>query len=63
MFQRLPALESPIVLSCDMTFDEKSYPYKEIRQCAVPFSQPTVLDSPITIKFNMFNDTDKGPAP
>ena len=52
-----------IVLSRDVTFDERSYPHKEIRQCAVPPSQPTVSDGPITIQFNMSDDTDGGPAP
>jgi hypothetical protein len=38
-----------IVLSHNMTFDEQSFPYKEIRQAPVLFSQPTISDGPITI--------------
>ena len=52
-----------IILSRDVTFDERSYPYKEIRQLAVPPLQPTVSDGPITIQYNMPVTTDGGSAP
>src|SRR6202789_2475653 len=52
-----------IVLSRDVTFDERSFPYKENRQLPVASSQPTVSDGPVTITYNLPDHSDAGPAP
>jgi hypothetical protein len=52
-----------IVLSRDVTCDERSFPYKEIGQTTVAPSKPAVLDGPVTIHYNMPDNSDGGPAP
>jgi hypothetical protein len=52
-----------IVLSHDVTFDERSFPYKEIGQAPVPPSQPTKSDGLITIQYNLPLTSDNGPEP
>ena len=52
-----------IVLSRDVTFDERSFIYKEIRQCPDAPSEPRLSDGPITILFNEFSESEGGTAP
>ena len=52
-----------IVLSCNMTFNERSFPYKKITQCAVPAPQPTVSEGPVTIYYNTCDSIDEGSMP
>jgi hypothetical protein len=52
-----------IVLSCNVTCDERSFPYKEIGQTTVAPSKPAVSDGPVTIHYNMPDNSDGGPAP
>ena len=52
-----------IVLSRDVTFDERSFPFKEIGPSPVPPPQPTVSDGPITIYYNIPSEPDGGEAP
>ena len=51
-----------IVLSCDMTFDEQSFPFKETGPSTTP-SQPAVSEGQITIYYNAPNDTAGGSMP
>jgi hypothetical protein len=46
-----------------VTFNERSFPYKENRQIPVAPSQPTVSDGPVTITYNLSDHSDAGPAP
>jgi hypothetical protein len=46
-----------IVLSRDVTFDERSFPYKEITQYTAAPSKPTVSEGCITIYYNTPTDT------
>jgi Reverse transcriptase (RNA-dependent DNA polymerase)/Integrase core domain/gag-polypeptide of LTR copia-type/GAG-pre-integrase domain len=52
-----------IVLSRDVTFDERSFPYKALSQQAIAPTQPTLSDGPVTITYNTNNNSDGGPAP
>jgi hypothetical protein len=52
-----------IVLSCDVTFDERSFPYKEIGQAPVLPLQPTISDGPITIQYNLPLTSNNSPKP
>jgi hypothetical protein len=52
-----------IVLSRDVTCNERSFPYKEIGQTTVAPSKPVVSDGPVTIHYNMPDNSDGGPAP
>ena len=52
-----------IVLSRDVTFDERSYPYKESGQSQALPPQPTVSEGPVTIYYNMPTNSDGGSAP
>jgi len=46
-----------------VTFDERSFPYKEARRLDTPPPQPSVSDGPVTITYNGPIDSDEGPAP
>jgi hypothetical protein len=50
-----------IVLSRNVTFDERSFPYKEIGQALVLPLQPTISDGSITIQYNLPLTSDNGP--
>ena len=52
-----------IVLSRDVTFDERSYPYKESGQSQALPPQPTVSEGPVTIYYNMPTNSDGGSVP
>ena len=52
-----------IVLSRDVTFDERSFPYKEIGPKSDPPPKPTVLDGPTTIYYNQSDISNEGSAP
>jgi hypothetical protein len=52
-----------IILSRDVTFDERSFPYKEIGQHSAAPSQPKISDGPITIHYNVSNIPDGGSTP
>jgi Integrase core domain len=52
-----------IVLSRDVTFDERSFPHKEIRQSAAPPSQPIVSEGPVTIHYDTRDNTEGGTEP
>jgi len=52
-----------IVLSRDVTFDERSFPFKENKAIEAAPSQPSVTDGPVTIYYNMPDVSDGGPAP
>lgn len=52
-----------IALLCDMTFNERSFPFKEIWPSPVAPLQPVVSDGPVTIHYNLPTDTDGGPVP
>ena len=52
-----------IILSYDVTFDKRSYPYKEIGHVSVPPVQPVLSDGLITIQYNLPVITDGGPTP
>jgi transposase InsO family protein len=52
-----------ITLSRDVTFDERSYPFKESKGAAAPPSQPIVSDGPITIHYNLPDQSDGGSTP
>ena len=50
-----------IILSCDMMFNEHSYPTKASSKQTTPPLQPLVLDGPVTIKFP--EQEEQGPTP
>ncbi len=50
-----------VVLSHNVTFDKRSFPYKEIRSISITPSQPVVSEGPITIYYN--TGSDGGPVP
>src|SRR6266403_2104830 len=50
-----------VVLSRDVTFDERSFPYKETRSTSITPSQPIVSEGPVTVYYNA--GSDGGPAP
>src|SRR6266446_2037415 len=50
-----------VVLSHNVTFDERSFPYKEIRSLSITPSQPVVSEGPVTVYYNAVSDG--GPAP
>jgi len=52
-----------IVLSHDVTFDERSFPFKKISPSPAPPPQPTISDGPITINYNVPSEQDGGAAP
>src|SRR6266852_4030764 len=52
-----------IVLSCDVTFDKRSFPFKEIGPSPAPPSQPTISDVLITIYYNVPSEQDGGTVP
>ena len=51
-----------IILSCNVTFDERSFPFKETGPSATP-SQPAVSEGQITIYYNALDDTAGGSTP
>src|SRR6266403_2270918 len=50
-----------VVLSHNVTFDERSFPYKETRSTSITPSQPVVSEGPVTVYYNA--GSDGGPAP
>ena len=56
-------LTRSITLSRDVTFDERSFPYREIGQSQALPPQPTVMDGPVTVQFNLPVTSDGGSAP
>ena len=52
-----------IVLSHDVTFDKRCFPYKEIAQSTAAPSQPRVLDGLVTIQYNMPDNLKGGTTP
>ena len=52
-----------LVLSRDVTFDETSFPYKELTAAVAAPNKPTVSDGPVTIHYNVPNTSDGGSAP
>ncbi len=52
-----------IILSHNVTFNKQSFPYKEIGQSQALPPQPTVLEGPVTIHYNMPTNSNGGSAP
>ena len=52
-----------LVLSRDVTFDETSFPYKELTAAIAAPNIHTVSDGPVTIHYKVPNTSDGGSAP
>ena len=52
-----------ITLSRDVTFDERSFPYREIGAQQARLPQPTVSDGPVTVYYNTSTTSDGGSEP